>query len=71
MASSPNFLPKEVAKRVDEALISKSNSPDGYDGGFCAKNITYQNIGKLTQKWINELEFEIIGNVYEVEGIKK
>ena len=24
------FLPKEVAKRVDEALISKSNSPDGY-----------------------------------------
>lgn len=34
------------------------------DGSFCARNLRYQNIGKLTQKWISELEFEVVGDIY-------
>ena len=34
---------------------------------FATKQIGYENLneGSLTQKWINELDFEVIGNIFD------
>lgn len=65
-------------KEIYEGDIIQTNDSEGNqilhevyylesEARFATKLIGYENLneGSLTQKWINELDFEVIGNIFD------
>lgn len=65
-------------KEIYEGDIIQTNDSEGKpilhevyylesEARFATKLIGYENLneGSLTQKWINELDFEVIGNIFD------